>query len=130
MPDDLNPYEPPQAPTALSVPPPAAEVDTAGSFAALGRVVVTWEKLRLVYNVVVGVAALLLTMLMPGHILVRPQLVERIVEGAIFANLCYCAGPMIDGYLTWFGVRHPLITAGLFAAGTFLTVAFAAAVLL
>src|SRR5579864_3672300 len=56
-----------------------------------------WEKLRLLYN------GLLIVV-----VLVRFEFNFRVilffVEPAIYANLCFCAGPVAEGYLTWFGV--------------------------
>ena len=31
---------------------------------------------------------------------------------------CYCAGPLVDGYFAWFGVRHRAITVSRFIVGT------------
>ena len=37
------------------------------------------------------------------------------------ANLCFCAGPVVDGYLSWLGLRHRAITWLLFLLGTALS---------
>jgi len=42
------------------------------------------------------------------------------VFGCFAANGLYLAGPAVDGYLTWFGLRHRAVTVLLFLAGTVL----------
>jgi hypothetical protein len=77
-----------------------------------------WEKLRLLYNGLLIVA-----------VLIRFQFILEVipffVEPAIYANLCFCAGPVAEGYLCWFGLPRQPCRWVVFWAGFFLTLAFA-----
>ena len=57
------------------------------------------------------------------------QIAVQVIAGGFFANLCFCAGSFIDGYLTWFGFRHRLVTCVLFVTGTMFTMVLAVIVL-
>jgi hypothetical protein len=103
-----NPY---RSPEAVSVESPGPGGMEATKFAQVGRVVVTWEKLRVVYNAI-GIIPTVLIAIFVRHFLVG------LVECVVLANLCFCFGPLIDGYLTWFGFRHKAVTIVLFVLGT------------
>ncbi len=109
MATDDNPY---RSPRVTQVESGAAAGDTAaGRFAELGRVMVTWEKLRVLYNLMGAVPTLLIAFWLPVSL-------KRLLLVALFANMCFCLGPLVDGYLTWFGIRHPAVTWILFVLGT------------
>jgi hypothetical protein len=78
----------------------------------------SWELLRIVYN-----AALLLIVLLAGGVLApRGAFDDRafwvfLVKCAIGANLCYCLGPIGEGYLVLVGVRRGLARTILFLVG-------------
>lgn len=99
-------------------------------FIRVGRTVVTWEKLRLLYNLILACV----TVVMCGILLfsksfsfnLAEKLVEISIAGMIIANACFCLGPLIDGYLSWFGWRSPAITWGLFLLGTLISIPLAA----
>ena len=55
-----------------------------------------WEKLRLVFNFL-----LFGMMLCYFNPLESPFLAGRAVELAVAANLCFCAGPVVENYLCW-----------------------------
>ncbi len=85
--------------------------ERSSKFESLGRVLVTWEKLRVVYNVIGAIPAIVLVVvfsLSPGEL----------VACAFAANLSYCLGPLVDCYFTWFGFRHRAVTGILFVLGT------------
>jgi hypothetical protein len=85
-------------------------------------VFLAWEKLRLVYNAVLVVFVLLIP---------RPffDVLESLIflaEGAFIANLCYCAGPVAEGYLALLGADRSRVRLVLFVLGTLLACALAA----
>jgi len=77
-----------------------------------------WEKLRILYNGLLIVA-----------VLIRFEFILEVipffVEPAIYANLCFCAGPVAEGYLCWFGLPRQPCRWVVFWIGFFITVAFA-----
>ena len=107
--DDENPYRTPKA-----IEPATSEPerdDSSPKYESLGRVLVTWEKLRVIYNVIGAVPTALLAVIFP-------EALGELVACAVLANLCYCLGPLVDCYLTWFGIRHNGVTGILFVLGT------------
>jgi hypothetical protein len=88
---------------------------------------VRWEKLRILYNLILVFVVSLLSIALIGKYSVDLQLMEMLVVGCFVANLCYLVGPAVDGYLTWLGVRHLAVTALLFVSGTLLAIVLAAA---
>ena len=111
-----NPYS---APNAELVEPSSV---TGNRYARVGEVVVTWEKLRLVYN---GILAPFSILLFVASLYVGSTKLasfsELVIFGGGLANLCFCAGPLVDGYLTWFGIRSRRVTGFLFVSGLLLT---------
>jgi len=91
------------------------------SSSSLGELVrpifLAWEKLRLVYIVILAVVTISIS---GSQIFVFPTLLV-IIEGAVVANLCYFAGPIIETYLHWLGWKSSWIRWFLFSAGTLLT---------
>ncbi len=109
LPDaESNPY---RSPDRSAGPEHADEFRSRSTFEEIGRVMVTWEKLRLIYN---GIG------LFPTLILVFGAATSPVeIAGCAFvANVCYCLGPVLEGYLVWFGVRSRVATAILFLLGT------------
>jgi len=79
---------------------------------------VTWEKLRALYNLILGAEAMALVAgVVPAGRTGR-GLIKQIVGGALVANLLFCAGPRGDGYLRWLGLRSRGVTGLLFIMGT------------
>ncbi|MGB6042204.1 MAG: hypothetical protein WBF93_03510 [Pirellulales bacterium] len=85
-------------------------------FAHLGQVVVRWEKMRVFYNAILTLWVLLL-MALRAEISNPPQLF-MLAFCCVAANGCFLAGPLVEGYLCWFGIRNPAITWLLFVPGT------------
>jgi hypothetical protein len=107
---DSNPYRSPSIPMHEMGPD---DPGRSSKLEEIGGVALTWEKLRLVYNVIGFFPTALIV------VVIRPPFIE--VAFCVFlANLCFCLGPLIDGYLTWFGIRHRAVTVILFALGTLL----------
>jgi hypothetical protein len=65
-----------------------------------------WEKLRLAYNALLAVTGI-------GMMILKAEFSPLIVVFAagpiLLANLCFCVGPVAEGYLCWFGLpRRPV----------------------
>lgn len=90
-----------------------------------------WEKLRLAYNVIVGlvglvaIAPFLIDRFDPGFLYgaapMRALLAGALVYG-ITANAAYFLGPALECYVRWLGLRSPWLTRVLFGAGTLCSV--------
>ena len=113
-----NPFQSPQ--TVADKPRLSAET----KYARVGKVVVTWEKLRILYN---GVLVAIVVLVFAGGTVAGRvtddsfsvwEFAEMLIVGCLTANVAFCAGPAVDGYLSWFGLRHPAVTLVLFLVGT------------
>jgi len=121
--DVLNPYR-----TLAEVFREAGLTDEMVSpHARVGRIVATWELLRIPYNVVLCVVAAMAGLAAWSAWGTHPSLGE-LATGAIGANVCFCAGPVANAYASWIGLRSPLVTWLLFGAGTLLAMAITAMV--
>lgn len=76
-----------------------------------------WERLRIFYVLLLGLFTLFLVAPQPIHI----PIVIVIAGGAVFANLCYFAGPILESYVRWLGYRGKWLRWFLFIGGTLLT---------
>src|SRR4030042_6975583 len=81
----------------------------------LRLILLRWERLRILYNLLLVGLVLIPT----GGAFQLPTLRELpvLAVGAALANLCFMAGPLAEAYLSWLGLRSRWGTAGLFAAG-------------
>ncbi|MCB9673030.1 MAG: hypothetical protein H6736_11650 [Alphaproteobacteria bacterium] len=104
---------------------PVQEVDP--RLAAVGAVVVRWEKLRVAYNLLLGLWTVLLTL----PLLFRPWLsftfLDIVFVGAIVANAAFTAAPLLESYITWFVGPNRFVSPVLFSLGTLFTMLLAAA---
>ncbi|HBO44448.1 MAG TPA: hypothetical protein DD670_11045 [Planctomycetaceae bacterium] len=82
-----------------------------------GRLFFFWEKLRIAYNVILGLeaAAILAVALSSGNSLGR--IVVELVFAGVIANVCFCVGPVINCYVNWLGLRTRIVTWVLFVLG-------------
>ncbi|TWT84572.1 hypothetical protein CA13_60520 [Planctomycetes bacterium CA13] len=119
-----NPYSTPTSePAAESV---DGSISASRSLGDIARsTFLAWEKLRVVFIVLLG----LLTVLLAGRSLMRLRILLLIVEGAIAANVCYFAGPIIETYVRWLGYDGKWVRWFLFVGGTLLTAILAIAAL-
>ncbi|MCA9070232.1 MAG: hypothetical protein KDA84_14965 [Planctomycetaceae bacterium] len=78
----------------------------------LGQVVVSWEALRIPYNCLI---LILFTFFQQFGVFLD-------VTTFFLLNACFLFGPLVDGYLSWFGLRHNALTAFLFSGGSILTI--------
>ena len=120
-----NPYSSPTVESQSNV--TAAAVDQDSSLSTIARTVfLAWERLRLVYIAVLGLFTLLLTGLsFAGPQLPKAHTILIVVAGAIVANVCYFAGPVVETYISWLGYRRNWVRWVLFVGGTLLTMMLA-----
>lgn len=97
------------------------------AFTSLGSlakpIFLAWERLRIVFVIVLGV----LTLLLAGANITEFRSLMLIAEGAIVANVCYFAGPVIETYICWLGYNGRWVRWVLFIGGTLLTAVLAVA---
>lgn len=85
-----------------------------------------WEKLRVVYNLVLGAE----TLVLGGKMFTTVSGLEMLVLGALGANVCFCAGPVLEGYLRALKMPRRIARWLLFLSGMFIAVVAALIVLL
>ncbi len=81
----------------------------------VGETIVFWERLRWIYNAVLVITTLVTCIALPVQVGIETPLI--FVAGALGANLCFCAGPLVSGYMTWLGVRSRVFDYCLFVGG-------------
>lgn len=97
---------------------------TVAEFVAQAReVFLSWEKLRVLYIVLL---ALVVFGLGGVQVLDDTQSLFAIIEGAFVANVLYFAGPLAESYARWLGVRWRWLRTALFVGGTLLAIALTA----
>ena len=111
--DGTNPY---QAPVAEVADPESTNSRSLNEIAR--KTFLEWEKLRLFYVAALAVMTLLAGAINVSALLLSVEFWVMVAIGAVFANLCYFAGPMIESYVKWLGVRAPWLRAILFVVGT------------
>jgi hypothetical protein len=108
LPNPLNPYSPPASPIQAS----KGEVSVP-EFLLFFR----WEKLRLLYNAVLGFETIGTLAFHPSK---QPpvEVITWLILLAGLANLCFCLGPVLDGYAHWMGLRSRATSLSIFGLGT------------
>jgi hypothetical protein len=106
---DANPYAPPTSSTKAK----------SGGRSELG-LFLRWERLRLIYNAVLGVETVLVLMANPprGGVEAMGSLAFVVAAYAVVANVCFCAGPVLEGYARLLKIRGTAVTGLLFGLGT------------
>jgi hypothetical protein len=87
-----------------------------------------WERLRLVYNaILLGIVLCSMTFFVVSRpLLWHPHYYAFELLGyAILANVCFCVGPVAEGYLCWFGLDRHRARWIVFLVGTFIAAWFA-----
>ncbi|HUE74856.1 MAG TPA: hypothetical protein VMP01_28575 [Pirellulaceae bacterium] len=109
----INPYQPPieENPAVLSI----SAVKTTAQ-----EVFLAWEKLRLAYNIVLVLVTLGGLGIVGTEFVNWRQLAVTLAIDAIVANLCFCAGPCLEGYLAWIGAERRITRTIVFVLGTIL----------
>jgi hypothetical protein len=88
-----------------------------------------WERYRLIYNAVLVVWTIILSVGLFG--VPSLKVVLLIVFGALVANFFFCLGPGFDGYIQWiFGSRSWAIGMVILVLGTLFTMLLAGGFLL
>ncbi len=86
-----------------------------------------WERLRIVFNSVL----VSLTLLCGFGSLAVPKFWFTAMFGAILTNVCFCVGPVLEGYATWhFGRRVQWLRWCLFLLGQLIAATLACTMIL
>lgn len=80
-----------------------------------------WERLRVVYNAVLLGEVILFVLIFGIEGPIRSFL-RFLVQDAILANLCFSAGPVLEGYFRLLKFRKTLVTKTLFFSGLFVSI--------
>ena len=96
---------------------------TDSSLLSIARVVfLAWEKLRVVYVMVLA----LITLAMTGTSLFSNfGLLLLIVVGAVISNIAFFAGPIVETYIRWLGYKKIWPRWLMFGSGTLLSAVLA-----
>ena len=86
-----------------------------------------WEKLRVFYIAILAVFCIVCVLVvssvqtntMAGYDWV--ELLFALIGGAVFANVCFFAGPIVETYAYWLGASAGWLRISLFAIGTIFT---------
>lgn len=98
---------------------PAAASHAARSLASRERsdsartVFLAWEWLRLGYNAVLA----LVVVVFAGSSLAEFDFWEFLALGAFVANICFCLGPVMEGYLSLVGIPRRAVRWLIFVPG-------------
>ncbi len=76
-----------------------------------------WERRRWAYNAILVVWVGLLVLLMRRDLVFDAGFCAFLIAEAVLANVCFCAGPVADGYLHRMGLVAPGSSRLLFAGG-------------
>jgi hypothetical protein len=114
----LNPFASPEANDSGQLALGSMLESRGARMAEIGLAFVAWEKLRVVYNLVLGLAALIAVLVVDASLLLDLDSLERMAAAAVAANACFFAGHVVDCYATWLFGRLPWVRPVLFALGT------------
>jgi hypothetical protein len=84
----------------------------------IGQAFAEWERLRVWYNGVLAVVALLAIVLVSPRLLLDAQKLWEMATLAVAANVCFFAGNIVDCYATWLFGRLRWIRPLVFTVGT------------
>ncbi|MEM9703072.1 MAG: hypothetical protein AAF907_11585 [Planctomycetota bacterium] len=85
-----------------------------------------WEKLRVLFNLILAGLCSPLALARGEDIYATPSFWLNCFTGVILVNALFFAGPILESYLDWLGARHRAIRWGLFLLGLLPSMAFAA----
>jgi len=119
--DSDDPYQAP-VPTREDV--PVAESQTLDALAR--RTFLAWEKLRIIYVIILVAVTLGVAGLSGFRVLRLVEFWVTALVGAVFANIAFFGGPVVETYVRWLGCRGEMVRVVLFTAGTFFACALAA----
>jgi hypothetical protein len=115
-----NPYATPTAELGSESQSPPLTVEP-GLLTIARATFLAWERLRIVYVVLLGALCVLLA----GPHLLHFKTPVMLAECAILANLCFFAGPLMETYARWLGYSGRWVRWALFINGTLLTAVLA-----
>ena len=107
-----NPYQSPQFDSG-----DASQANPATQQESARAVFLAWEKLRLVYNGLLGIISLLFGVTKLGDL----TFWEFLVGGALAVNVGFCLGPVAEGYLALMGAPRHIARWVIFVPGTLLS---------
>lgn len=81
-----------------------------------------WEKLRIVYNLILLVILLISRIPAMGNNIFEPWALGSWLVGAVLANLCFFLGPLSETYIAWLGWRSVGVTVIIFAVGVLVSI--------
>ncbi|MGI9516227.1 MAG: hypothetical protein ACR2NP_04210 [Pirellulaceae bacterium] len=112
----------------IESPLPKIDKDRAGPYR---RIFVDWELLRILYNLILVGVVTVFVIWEGTHVLSDKRFWIYMVQSAVVANLCFFAGPLLESYLEFLGVRERIswLRSILFVAGTLLSIVLAVFVL-
>ena len=119
-----NPFHAPIQPAVTDAAPPTS--DEVLDFIAIAK---KWEKYRLIYNGILVVETVVLTLLVLlfSGILSSIELPVLAVFGAIASNFFFLLGPVLDGYFQWiFNSRNSVFGLVVLVLGTLFSAVLAA----
>ena len=88
-----------------------------------------WEKLRIFYIAILAIFCIVCILVvssvqantMAGLSRSWVELLFALIGGAVFANVCFFAGPIVETYAYWLGASAGWLRISLFAIGTIFT---------
>ena len=88
----------------------------------------TWEKLRLPYNILLMATVLIMARGNRSLVFGDSAFILFLILRAALANVLFTAGPAVEAYAQWLGLRaYPFVTWALFVCGLLLAATLAAA---
>lgn len=85
-------------------------------------IILKWEKLRILYNVILALILILSAGPAMGWHFFHPVVLLIWLIGAVLANLCFLTGPLVESYIAWLGFRSRAVTAVLFVVGVLISI--------
>ena len=82
-------------------------------------VFLAWEGLRIAYNAIL--IFLTLALATAFGVVIDALFWQRVLPGALVANVCFCVGPCAEGYLAMMGADRRLARGFFFLTGLSLT---------
>lgn len=76
-----------------------------------------WEQLRIPYNLILGLGMIPFL----KQFLDQPEFTLNVLAGAVAANVCFCAGPVAEGYAALIGLPRKLSRWVIFAGGVLIS---------
>jgi hypothetical protein len=81
-----------------------------------------WEKLRILYNFILGLVLIVSHIPYMGRDFFHPSMLLLWLIGMVLANICFLTGPIIESYISWLGLKSSWITALLFIGGLLISI--------